>query len=108
MVNVIVTRFVDAALAQLRRRDLLRRPGYVPNEMQDRSIPPSDDWIGWKPIPSTVLRSDLDELETETGLIHPPLCCDFLQYVHFVDLTETGVRFEPHLIGTWKETLRRA
>lgn len=42
-------------------------------------------------------NSHLDALERETGLAFPPLYRDFLQYQHFVDLTEVGVRFERHL-----------
>ena len=73
MPNPLVPKYVDAAVAQLRRLDLMRRPGHLPDQMRDPSIPPSDDWIGWKTIPSTVADSDLDGLERETGLAFPPL-----------------------------------
>jgi hypothetical protein len=108
MPNPLVTEFVDAAIAQLHRLGLMRWPGKLPEPMQDLSIPPSDDWVGWRPIPSTVTDADLDALEGETGLAFPPLYRDFLQYRHFVDLTETGVRFERHLCSDWRETLRKA
>lgn len=108
MSNPLVTEFVDSAIAQLRRRGLMSSPGKLPEAMQDSSIPPSHGWVGWRPIPSTVLDGDLDLLERETGLAFPPLYRDFLKYQHFVGLTETGVRFEPHLSHDWRETLRNA
>lgn len=108
MVSPIVTTYVDAALAQLRRLDLMRWPGKVPDAMRDDSIPPSDDWNGWNPIRSTVTDADLDDLERETGLPFPPLYRDFLKYRHFVDLTEVGVRFERHLSNDWTKALRKA
>ena len=100
--------YVDAAVEQLRRLDLMRWPGKLPDAMRDESIPTSNDWIGWRPIPSTVTPQDLNGLEKETGLKYPPLYREFLQYKHFVGLTEFGVRFERHLIGAWQETLRKA
>lgn len=108
MPNALVTNYVDLALAQLRRIDLMRWPGKLPDLMRDSSITPSEDWVGWRPIPSTVTDADLDALERETGLAFPPLYRDFLRYRHFVDLTEVGVRFERHLCHDWRETLRKA
>ena len=103
-----VTNYVDAALAQLRRLGLMRWPGNLPEPMRDTSILPENDWIGWRPIPSTTTDADLDALERETGLAFPPLYRDFLQYRHFVELTEVGVRFERHLCHNWRETLLAA
>jgi hypothetical protein len=108
MASLIVTSYVDAALAQLRRLDLMRCPGKLPDSMRDDSIPPSDDWLGWKAIRSTVTDLDLNALERETGLPFPPLYRDFLRYRHFVDLTERGVRFERHLSSDWSKVLRKA
>lgn len=108
MVSPIITTYVDAALAQLRRLDLMRWPGKLPDAMRDDSISPSDDWIGWKAIPSTVTDADLNALERETGLPFPPLYREFLRYRHFVDLTEVGVRFERHLSNDWAKVLRKA
>ncbi len=108
MVSPVVTTYVDAALAQLRRLDLMRRPGTLPDAMRDDSIPPYDDWIAWKSIPSSVTEDDLNSLERETGLSYPPFYRDFLRYRHFVNLTETGVRFEEHLPIEWSKTLRMA
>jgi hypothetical protein len=108
MVSPIVITYVDAALAQLRRLDLMRCPGQLPDAMCDDSIAPSDDWVGWKAIPSTATDGNLNELERETGLPFPPLYRDFLKYRHFVDLTEAGVRFERHLPNDWVKILRGA
>lgn len=104
----LASQYVDAAVEQLRRLDLMRWPGKIPDEMRDASISPSDDWIGWRPIPSTVTDQDLNGLENDTGLKYPPVYRDFLQYQHFVGLTEFGLRFERHLIGAWQKTLRKA
>ena len=82
MPNPIVTTFVDAAIAQMRRLDQMRCPCKLLGPMLDASIPPSRDWVGWQPIPSTVTEADLDSLERETGLAFPPLYRDFLQYQH--------------------------
>jgi hypothetical protein len=108
MISPIITTYVDSALAQLRRRDLMRWPGKLPDSMRDDSIPPHHDWVGWKAVPSTVTESDLNGLEGETGLPFPPLYRDFLRYRHFVGLTEVGVRFERHLSNDWYEVLRKA
>jgi hypothetical protein len=108
MPSPLVTDYVDAALAQLRRLDLMRWPGNLPEPMRDASIPPSNDWVGWRAVPSTVTDAELDALERETGVVFPPLYREFLQYRHFVDLTEVGVRFERHLCHDWQETLRKA
>src|SRR5438132_364804 len=107
MIDPVVTTYVDAALAQLRRLDLMRCPGKFPASMRDDSIPPSGDWVGWKAIPSTVTDAELNTLERETGLAFPPLYRDFLCYRHFVDLTEVGLRFESHLCDDWAKVLRR-
>ena len=108
MPSALVTNYVDAAVAQLRRLNLMLSPGKLPDQMRDFAIPPSNDWLGWRPIPSTVTDSVLHALEHETGLAFPPLYRDFLQYQHFVTLTEAGVRFEPHLCNDWQERLRSA
>src|SRR5262245_61846718 len=108
MPSPVVANYVDAALGQLRRIDLMRWPGKLPESMRDDSILPSNDWVGWRPIPSTVTDADLDGLERETGLALPPIYRDFLQYRHFVELTEVGVRFERHLCSDWQERLRKA
>jgi hypothetical protein len=83
MPNPVVTGFVDAAVAQLRRLDLMRWPGKLPEPMRDASIPASSDWVGWKPIPSTVTDTDLDLLERETGLAFPPLWVGAYRFAFF-------------------------
>ncbi len=108
MPNPIVTNYVDAAIAQLRRQNLMCTPGKLPDAMRDDSIAPSEGWIGWRPIPSTVTDEDLNSLEQETGLAFPPLYRDLLKYQHFVELTERGVGFERHLPNKWMHTLRTA
>jgi hypothetical protein len=108
MISPIARTYVDAAIAQLRRLDLMRHPGKLPVAMLDNSIPPSDDWVGWKAIPSTVTEADLNALESESGLQFPLIYRDFLSYRHFVDLTEVGVRFERHLCHDWAKVLRKA
>jgi hypothetical protein len=107
-VSRVVSAYVDAALEQLKREDLMRWPGALPDAMRDPSIVPSDDWIGWKAIPSTVTSAELDALEEATGLAFPPLYREFLSYRHFVELTQRGVAFERHLSHDWSDTLRRA
>lgn len=105
----IVPQYVDAAIAQLRRHDLMRLPlPRMPAAMRDHSVELRDDWIGWKPVPSTVTDADLDELESEIGLRYPPLYREFLMAQHFLMLTEAGVRFIPHPIDGWKDELREA
>ncbi len=105
MPGQVVTTYVDAAIEQLRRLDLISSP-VVPDAMRDDSVSPSQDWIRWTPIPSTVTDADLDALERDARLPFPPLYRDLLRYLHFVDLTETGVRFERHLPNEWDERLR--
>jgi hypothetical protein len=99
--------YVDLALEQLRRTDMMRSPGKVPEVMGDPGMTPSDGWNGWRAIPSTATDRELDGLEAETRLKMPPLYRDFLKYRHFIDLTEFGVRFERHLIGEWRDVLRK-
>ncbi len=107
MTDQLVTNYVDAALAQLRRLGHMTCPGKLPAAMRDESIPSSDDWVGWKAIDSTVTDAELNSLEQEAGLGFPPLYRDFLKYRHFVDLTERGVRFERHRPDEWDDRLRK-
>ncbi len=98
--------YVDKALEQLRRCDLLRVPGDVPAAMRDPAVPPRDGWCGWKAVASTVTDGDLDGLEQATGLAYPPLYRDFLRYRHFLWLTEVGLRFASHPCDDWRERLQ--
>jgi hypothetical protein len=105
----IVTRFVDVALEDLRRADLLRLPDpTLPTEMRDGSVARTDDWIPWKPIPSTVTESDLDELERGLGLRYPPRYRQFLRYKHFAHLDCALMRFVDHPVHRWRDELRGA
>jgi hypothetical protein len=109
MTSALVAGYVDSAIDQLRRLGLMSLPGKLPDRMRDPSAPPtSGGWIGWRPVPSTATDEDLDSLERETGLAFPPLYREFLQYQHFVGLTERGLRFEGHLCDGWQDTLRNA
>lgn len=108
MQRTLIKTYVDRAVAKMRRLDFMRWPGKLPDAMRDDSIQPWDDWVGWKPVPSTVSESDLDALESETRLKFPPLYRDFLRYLHFVELDCIGFRFERHMIHDWKEVLRKS
>ncbi len=101
-----VSEYVSAALDQLRRRGLMKLPlSDMPAEMRDDTIPPANDWIGWKPVPSTVTEEQLDGLEHWIGLAFPPPYRRFLRTCHFYELTEVGVRFARHLPGSWRAEL---
>lgn len=108
MAQSLVTKYVDEALDQLRREDLMRFPGGLPKAMLDSTIAPENDWVGWKAIPSTVTATDLDTLEKEIGLAFPPLYRKFLGYRHFLALTEVGVSFTRHLSDSWGNELRKS
>ena len=70
--------YVDAAAEQLLRRGLRMTPLNVPLEMRDQSISVESDWVGWKPIPSTVTDADVAELEEMAGGTFPPAYRAFL------------------------------
>ena len=97
--------YVDAAAEQLLRQGLRMTPLNVPLEMRDQNIPVESDWVGWKPIPSTVTDADVADLEGIAGATFPPAYRAFLQYRHFYDLSEVGVRFYPHAVDSWRSNL---
>lgn len=99
----VVRRFVDAVLAKHYRMI----GGPVPPEMLDSTIEPRDDWVGWKPVPSTVTDADLDELEYQYGFRYPPLYRELLRTVHYFGLSWVGFVFAAHVIGSWRETLEQ-
>ena len=102
----IATRYVDAAIENLRRHDFLRCPDpSMPAGMRDPDNPPMDDWLAWKPIQSTVTDDDINDLHAHFGGELPTSYIAFLKHVHFYDLTERGVRFERHIVGEWKKRL---
>jgi hypothetical protein len=75
--------------------------------MRDPSVPPSNDWVGWKAIPSTVTDSQLDALETSLRVKYPPLYREFLKYKHFYELGGL-LRFIEHPIDHWEKELRES
>lgn len=97
----LVPALVDAAIARLRRLDMCRTllPN-MPEAMRDHGIPTSDDWLGWKPVPSKVTDADIQEFERKLNLRFPSLYKQLLQYRHFYDLGIQGVRLESHPIDT--------
>lgn len=104
----IVRRYVDKAIEQLRSLNFMRTPNpHLPKEMIDLKISPKDDWVGWKPVSSVVTDDDLDGIEKKIGLHFPYLYRVFLKYVHFVELTEVGLRFCEHPIHGWQSELEQ-
>jgi hypothetical protein len=100
--------FVDAAIESLRRQDRLRSSGHVPADMVDPDQQVRGDWVPWRPIPSQVTDADLDELEAGLGLKYPRLYRELLKNVHYVMLTEFGVRFFGHESDSWRAELENA
>ncbi len=74
-------------------------PADVPPEMFDPSIASSDDWKGWKPVPSVIDDNDLDRLEKEIGHSLPPSYREFLKHKHFYGLLldDGAVYFPAHV-----------
>lgn len=105
-IHPLVSTYVDNAVAQLRRQNLMCFPGGIPHSMQDNTIPEQDGWRGWKCCPSTVSNDELNRLEDETSLKFPTLYRDLLSYQHFISLTEVGLSFERHLPGEWTHKLQ--
>jgi hypothetical protein len=77
---------------------LMMMPGDIPEEMLDRSIEPSDDWRGWKPVNSIVDDHDLDEVEKKIGHKLPLTYREFLKYKHWYSLRipDRSVNFPHH------------
>ncbi|UOQ55297.1 SMI1/KNR4 family protein [Hymenobacter cellulosivorans] len=105
----LVHQFVDTALEKWRQADLMHFPDAdMPLEMRDEARVADEDWTPWKPIPSTVTNSDLQELEAQIHLPYPALYKEFLRYKHFYELwTEQEINFFRHGIHEWKEELIR-
>lgn len=102
----LVPTLVDAAIARLRRMDMCRTPlPNMPEAMRDHDIPTTNDWLGWKPVASTVTDADIQELERKLNLQFPLLYKQLLQYHHFYDLGIQGVGIESHPVDTWRKTL---
>lgn len=102
----VIHQFVDTALETWRQADLMRLPRAVPLEMRDETGVVHNDWIPWKPIPSTVTESDIKELEDKINLQYPDLYKEFLRYKHFYELWSVKeIEFFPHGIYEWKAEL---
>lgn len=98
--------FVDHALETWRQNDLMLSPHpSMPVEMRDETRAAEDDWIPWKPIPSTVTDADLRELEERLNRRYPNLYKAFLQYKHFYELWSKKITFFRHGIYEWKAEL---
>ena len=81
----------------------------MPVEMQDEARVAEDDWIPWKPIPSTVTEHDIQALEQKINLRYPDLYKAFLCHKHFYEFwSEQEVNFFSHGINEWKDTLLNA
>lgn len=103
----LATRFVDTALATLRRLDMARVPHpNVPDSMRDHSADAVDDWIPWKPIASTVTADDIRDIENELSLLMPDLYRSFLQHKHHLDLWSPGIRFPSFPVDQWRKEMR--
>jgi hypothetical protein len=104
---LLISRYVDTAVEQLRSWNGLRVAVLPPESMRDEtSYRDASGYYGWTPTPSTVTDSQLDVFEKRMGVAFPPLYREFLKYRHFYDLTEAGVCFQTHLPGEWERELR--
>lgn len=103
----IATDYIDKALEELERDNLMYIPLKPPKPMRGRFPSKKGDRYKWKAIPSTVSTSELDTLEDEIGLAYPPLYRDFLMYKHFYGFTEAGIHFYHHLPEIWKQSLNK-
>ena len=102
----VAIEYVDAAIASLRRYDLLRQPDpNMPTEMRDTNGSKMDDWVPWQPIASTVTDGDISELQSRFRAPLPAPYVAFLKHRHFYELDGCGVRFEDHVVGRWKKRL---
>ena len=98
----VIRSFVDGSIDWLRRHDLLRSPDpAMPPAMRDDAVAPENDWLAWKPVPSTVTDEELDALQRAHSVKLPPLYRSLLRYVHFHELAGS-VRFEPHPVDGWQ------
>jgi hypothetical protein len=103
----LVHQFVDSALETWHQSGLMLSPNAaMPVEMRSEAGGGDGDWIPWKPIPSTVTKRDLQELESSIGLRYPDLYKEFLRYKHFYEFwSEQEINFFRHGIYEWKDNL---
>lgn len=100
---------IQQGLDALEANDLMRTPHKnMPPEMIDDSKQQNDDWIPWKPIPSTISDQDVIDWEKELGYTLPPSYKRLLQYKHFYELSlkRREVNFFSCCVRDWKLTLR--
>jgi hypothetical protein len=77
-------KIVDRTLEEMKQEEIrMMMPGDIPAEMLDSTIPPSDDWKGWKPINSIITDDDIDQFENDIGHKLPLSYRAYLQYKHF-------------------------
>jgi len=84
-----ITDLVDYYLDQMKNKAhlFLSPDPKMPKEMIDATIQTSDDWIGWKPVASTVSDSELDEFEKEIKYPLPHSFRSYLKHKHFYELS---------------------
>ncbi|WP_435579079.1 SMI1/KNR4 family protein [Gilvibacter sp.] len=95
-----IQEIVDIALAKMAEAKVqMMFPGPIPEAMQDPTIEPSNDWRGWKPIPSVLTDQDLTVVETKIGHALPESYKSFLKHKHFYELSieDKDVNFPSHL-----------
>ncbi len=75
----------------------------IPSDMVDtsRTLEDDDEYLVWKPIPSTVNENQLQELEAFLGHPLPPSYRGFLQKLHFLEfyLDQNSLSFFPSFPG---------
>src|SRR5687767_5210480 len=94
---------IDSYLEEMRKTEFLfmRPDPNMPEEMIDSSIPPDNDWIGWKPISSTVSDLDLNAFEKEIKYPLPQSFRAYLKHKHFYELSlpDFAVNLPSHVPG---------
>jgi hypothetical protein len=108
--QVLVRKYVDTALAFLAAHGLMMAPAIIVDaaklDPSRSSFDKMGKQVGWKPIPSSVTASDIQELEQAIGATLPALYVDFLQYLHFFDLDDAAeISFLMHDVKECKNTL---
>jgi hypothetical protein len=101
---------IDSYLEEMRRREFLfKMPDpKMPKAMIDSSIPTDNDWVGWKPVASTVTDGDLDAFEKEIKYPLPQSFRTYLKYKHFYELSlpDLAVNLPRHVQGRTIAVLR--
>jgi len=105
-----VKKAIDKALAEMSKKEIfMKTPAKAPSEMLDKSIPPTDDWKGWKPIDSIITESDVDKFEHEIGIRLPKSYRAYLQHKHFfrLRLPNIAINLPSHLPDKSLSELRK-